>query len=59
MLLTPKDTKHVYNLGTGRGVSVKQLVEVFEKVTNTKIPLKYEERRLGDITAMYAPTPPT
>ncbi|KOB65635.1 UDP-glucose 4-epimerase, partial [Operophtera brumata] len=40
--------------GTGRGVSVKQLVEVFEKVTNTKIPLKYEERRLGDITAMWA-----
>ncbi|XP_061721225.1 UDP-glucose 4-epimerase-like [Cydia pomonella] len=44
----------VYNLGTGRGVSVKELVEVFEKVTNTKIPLKYEARRLGDITAMWA-----
>lgn len=44
----------VYNLGTGRGVSVKELVEVFEKVTNTKVPLKYEARRLGDITAMWA-----
>ncbi|KAJ8717795.1 hypothetical protein PYW07_005725 [Mythimna separata] len=44
----------VYNLGTGRGVSVKELVEVFEKVTGTKIPLKYVARRLGDITAMWA-----
>ncbi|XP_073953882.1 UDP-glucose 4-epimerase-like isoform X2 [Choristoneura fumiferana] len=44
----------VYNLGTGRGVSVKELVEVFEKVTSTKIPLQYEARRLGDITAMWA-----
>lgn len=44
----------VYNLGTGRGVSVKELVDVFERVTNTKIPLKYVARRLGDITAMWA-----
>ncbi|VVD04737.1 UDP-glucose 4-epimerase-like [Leptidea sinapis] len=44
----------VYNLGTGRGVSVKELVSVFERVTKTKIPLKYEARRLGDITAMWA-----
>ncbi|CAH0590406.1 unnamed protein product [Chrysodeixis includens] len=44
----------VYNLGTGRGVSVKELVEVFERVTKTKIPLKYVDRRLGDITAMWA-----
>ncbi|CAG5048812.1 unnamed protein product [Parnassius apollo] len=44
----------VYNLGTGRGVSVKQIVDVFERVTNTKIPLKYVSRRLGDITAMWA-----
>ncbi|CAH0724332.1 unnamed protein product, partial [Brenthis ino] len=44
----------VFNLGTGRGVSVKELVGVFERVTNTKIPLKYVARRLGDITAMWA-----
>lgn len=44
----------MYNLGTGKGVSVKELVNVFESVTGTKIPLKYVERRLGDITAMWA-----
>lgn len=33
---------------------MKELVEVFEKVTSTKIPLQYEARRLGDITAMWA-----
>lgn len=44
----------MYNLGTGKGVSVKELVDVFEKVTNTKIPVKYVARRLGDITAMWA-----
>ncbi|XP_038211340.1 UDP-glucose 4-epimerase-like [Zerene cesonia] len=44
----------VYNLGTGRGVSVKELVDVFERVTQTKVPVKYVSRRLGDITAMWA-----
>ncbi|GBP22664.1 UDP-glucose 4-epimerase [Eumeta japonica] len=44
----------VYNLGTGRGVSVKELVTVFERVTGAKVPLKYEARRHGDITAMWA-----
>ncbi|XP_047514080.1 UDP-glucose 4-epimerase-like [Pieris napi] len=44
----------IYNLGTGRGVSVKELVDVFERVTGTKVPTKYVARRLGDITAMWA-----
>ncbi|XP_049877163.1 UDP-glucose 4-epimerase-like [Pectinophora gossypiella] len=44
----------VYNLGTGKGVSVKELVDIFESVTGTKIPLKYVDRRLGDITALWA-----
>lgn len=33
---------------------MKELVGVFERVTNTKIPVKYVARRLGDITAMWA-----
>ncbi|XP_034949599.1 UDP-glucose 4-epimerase-like [Chelonus insularis] len=44
----------VYNLGTGKGVSVLELVKTFEKVTNTKIPYVIKERREGDIVSMYA-----
>ncbi|XP_022907971.1 UDP-glucose 4-epimerase-like [Onthophagus taurus] len=44
----------VYNLGTGRGVSVLQLVKAFEKVTNMTVPYQIAERREGDISIMYA-----
>lgn len=43
-----------YNLGTGRGVSVLELVKTFEKVTGTKVPYVIENRREGDIVSMYA-----
>lgn len=41
-------------MGTGKGVSVRQLVGVFERVTGAKVPLKMEGRRVGDICAMWA-----
>lgn len=44
----------MYNLGTGQGVSVLQLVKTFERVTGTAIPYKIVERREGDISVMYA-----
>lgn len=44
----------VYNLGTGRGISVLQLVDSFEKTTNIKIPYKIVARRPGDIAECYA-----
>ena len=44
----------VFNLGTGKGVSVLQLLKTFEKVTNTVIPYKIAERREGDISVMFA-----
>lgn len=44
----------MYNLGTGRGVSVLQLVKTFEEVTGTVVPYKIVERRDGDISVMYA-----
>ncbi|XP_058805160.1 UDP-glucose 4-epimerase-like isoform X2 [Phymastichus coffea] len=46
----------VYNLGTGTGVSVLELVKIFEKVTGTCIPYVVKDRRDGDIMAMYANT---
>ncbi|KFD53976.1 hypothetical protein M514_05243 [Trichuris suis] len=43
----------VYNLGTGNGFSVLQVVKLFEAVSGTKIELKFEERRAGDLPAVY------
>jgi len=39
----------VYNLGTGVGVSVLELIKTFEKVNNVKINYKFVERRAGDV----------
>ena len=46
----------VYNLGTGKGYSVLEIVEAFEKATGVKIPYQIVERRPGDIPACYADT---
>lgn len=43
-----------YNLGTGQGYSVLDLVTTFEKVNNVKINYKIVDRRPGDIAACYA-----
>ncbi len=43
-----------YNLGTGTGYSVLELVKTFEKVNNVKIPYKIVNRRPGDIAACFA-----
>lgn len=43
-----------YNLGTGNGYSVLDLVKTFEKVNNVQVPYKIVERRPGDIAACYS-----
>ena len=43
-----------YNLGTGNGYSVLDLVKTFEKVNNVKVNYKIVDRRPGDIAACYA-----
>ncbi|KAJ6834293.1 bifunctional UDP-glucose 4-epimerase and UDP-xylose 4-epimerase 1-like [Iris pallida] len=45
-----------YNLGTGRGTSVLEMVAAFEKAAGKKIPVKLCDRRHGDATAVYAST---
>lgn len=44
----------VFNLGTGHGVSVLELVQAFEKATGKKIPYEIVQRRSGDIASSYA-----
>ena len=46
----------VFNLGTGSGSSVMEIIKAFEKVTNQKLPYKIADRRAGDITAAFADT---
>lgn len=45
---------YIYNLGTGVGYSVLELVHAFEKVNNIKINYKITTRRAGDIAECYA-----
>ena len=44
----------VYNIGTGRPVSVLELVNAFEKVNGLKLNYKFAPRRAGDVTATWA-----
>ena len=44
----------IYNLGTGKGTSVLELVHAFEKATGVKIPYVVAPRRAGDVAANYA-----
>ena len=45
---------HIYNLGTGKGYSVLELVNAFERVTGVRIPYIIAPRRPGDIAECYA-----
>jgi UDP-glucose 4-epimerase len=49
-----KQNVSVYNLGTGKGTSVLELIQTFEKVNNVKIPYVMDTRRTGDIETCYA-----
>jgi UDP-glucose 4-epimerase len=44
----------VYNLGTGAGSSVLDMVKAFENASGKKVPYKIAPRRPGDIAACYA-----
>ena len=44
----------IYNLGTGKGSSVLEVVNAFELANNVKIPYQICDRREGDITIAYA-----
>ena len=44
----------IYNLGTGKGTSVLDLVNAFEKANNLKIKYEIKERRPGDVDENYA-----
>jgi UDP-glucose 4-epimerase len=45
---------HTYNLGTGNGYSVMQMLQAFEKIAKVKIPYQIKNKRPGDIPISYA-----
>jgi len=49
-----KATIDIYNLGTGKGSSVLEVVKAFETANNVEVPYKICDRREGDITIAYA-----
>jgi len=57
-LLNNKNVSPVetFNLGTGTGSSVLEVIQAFEKVSGQKLPYKIVDRREGDITSAYANT---
>ena len=53
-LKNKKSGLKVYNLGTGHGTSVLELVTMFEQVNNVHVNKQFAKRREGDIDACYA-----
>lgn len=55
-MLDKKDTDsiEIFNLGTGKGLSVLELIESFERSTGVKVPYVIGERRAGDIEKIWA-----
>ena len=49
-----KDLCSIYNLGNGSGVSVKEIIDIVEKITQTKIDRLIEKRRDGDPASLIA-----
>lgn len=48
------DKVETFNLGTGRGLSVLEIIKTFEEVNNVKVPYKIVNRREGDIEKVWA-----
>lgn len=49
-----KSGVHIYNLGTGKGYSVLEVIRAFEKACGKKLPYVIKPRRAGDIAECYA-----
>lgn len=45
---------HIYNVGTGKGTSVKEFIETFERVNEVKLTYEFDKKREGDIEEIYS-----
>ncbi len=51
-----KENFEIFNIGTGKGTSVLEIIKTFEKVTQQKLNYKIVPRREGDVATAYADT---
>ena len=51
-----KESLEYFNLGTGEGSSVLEVIHAFERSTGLKVPYQIVDRRPGDIMQIYADT---
>ena len=51
-----KKSYEYFNIGTGKGSSVLEVIQAFEKINHTKVPYEVVDRRAGDIVRIYADT---
>ena len=51
-----KENFEIFNIGTGKGSSVLEVIQTFEKVSGQKLNYKIVSRRTGDVVAAYANT---
>lgn len=47
-------TVKVFNVGTGEGCSVQEVIDTFEEVSGLSLPYRYADRRPGDVPAIFA-----
>ena len=53
-MIKNSDLKKIYNIGLSKGISVLQLINLFEKSNNLKINYDFGKRRNGDIEKIFA-----
>lgn len=51
-----KKSYEYFNIGTGKGSSVLEVIQAFERINHTKVPYEVVDRRAGDIVKIYADT---
>lgn len=49
-----KDEYEIFNIGTGKPLSVMELITAFEKANGLKLNYRFAPRRAGDVTAIWA-----
>lgn len=52
--LKANEQSHIFNLGTGKGSSVQEVVDTARRISGVELPIEYAQRRPGDPVAIYA-----